>query len=157
MNWMLADALAKKVDFILHFHSDAFSTNPEAVSQLLAKVREYRDSGRRWACAWTFYDILWAINPRAISNVGGWDIEFTSYFTDNDMRRRLGLAGWECIDTHIEGVNHEGSATINSDPQLRYLNGVTFPLRKEYYIKKWGGEPGAERFYKPFDGEPKNV
>ncbi len=117
-------------------------------------MRDYRREGRRWACAWTFYDILWAINPVAVADIGGWDTELTSYFTDNDFKRRMGLAGWECIDTHIQGLSHEGSSVINSDPYLRYLNGVTFPLRRAYYVAKWGGEPGNERFYKPFNQEP---
>lgn len=152
MNWMLKDAKEKQRDFIVHFHSDTFSSNLDAVRQLLDYVRNLKAQEKRWACAWTFYDILWAINPTAAKDIGGWDTVFSAYYSDNDQRRRWTLAGWECIDTHIEGVNHEGSATIKSDPKLNFLNGQTFPLYRDYYIRKWGGEPGHEIFSKPFNG-----
>lgn len=153
MNWMLKDALDKKVDFILHFHSDAMSTNPAAVSQLLAYARDLRDNqpSRKWYCAWTYYDILWAINPVALKSIGGWDTNLPDYYGDNDARHRALLAGWECIDTHIEGMSHEGSATINSDPKLRFIHQQTFPLHRQYYIAKWGGGPGEEQFSVPFN------
>lgn len=146
MNWILKDAQERKVDFILHFHSDAFSINPTAVEELLEKVREYRDTGRKWACAWTHYDLLWAINPVALEDIGGWDTNLPNYFGDNDAKMRWVITGWECINTNIQGVDHEGSATINSDPKLQFLNGETFPLYSYYYQNKWGGEPGKEKF-----------
>ncbi len=151
MNWMLKDALERKVDFIVHFHSDAYSMNPNAVEELLEKVREYRDTNRRWACAWTHYDLLWAINPIALQDIGGWDTNLPTYFGDQDARRRWGLAGWECIDTHIQGIDHEGSATINSDPKLQFLNSIVFPLHSFYYQQKHGGEPGHEKYTVPFN------
>jgi len=153
MNWLLKDAIKRKVDFIVHFHSDAYSTNPDAVTELLAKVREYKAAGRKWACAWTHYDLLWAINPLALEDVGGWDTNFPTYHGDNDARRRWELAGWECINTHIKGIDHEGSATINSDPKLQFLNAQTFPLYSYLYELKHGGEPGHEKHKVPFDNE----
>lgn len=150
MNWMLKDATNRGVDFIAHFHSDAFSTNLLAAQELLDRARLMRSEERKWACLWSYYDIAWIINPQAVHAVGGWDTVFPAYFSDNDMRRRLELNGWECIDTNIQGVNHEGSATINSDPALQFLNGVTFPMYRGYYVAKHGGEPGNERFRTPF-------
>jgi hypothetical protein len=149
MNWMLKDARSYKKDIIIHFHSDAFSNNPSAIKQLLYEARERK--GSKWGCLWTFYDILWAINPIAMQDIGGWDQELTAYFTDQDVLRRFDLAGWKCIDTGIQGINHEGSATINSDPELRFMNGITFPLRRKYYVAKWGGEPGQEIYRTPFN------
>lgn len=151
MNWMMQDALSRGKDFIIHFHADAYSKNPTAVMELLDFVRKCRDEKRKWACAWTFYDILWAINPHAAKAVGGWDTVFSAYFSDNDMRRRWMLAGWECIDTHIQGMGHEGSATVNSDPDLRFLNGFTFPMYRHYYEQKWGDGPGKETYVIPFN------
>ena len=151
MNWMLADATRRGKDFIIHFHSDATSTNPDAVSQLLDYARRMKAEGRRWGCLWTFYDILWAINPVAMNDIGGWDTNFAAYFSDNDIKRRLNLAEWETIDTNIRGMSHEGSATLKSDRRLEFLNGQTFPLYQQYYYAKWGGGPGEERFSIPFN------
>lgn len=150
MNWMLKDAIQRKIDFIIHFHSDAYSTNENAMNELLEKIREYKTTGRKWACAWTHYDILWAINPVALADIGGWDTNLPTYFGDNDARRRWELTGWECINTHIKGVDHEGSATINSDPMLKFMNAQVFPLHSYYYQQKWGGEPGHEVYEVPF-------
>lgn len=153
MNYILKDALERKVDFIIHFHSDAYSINPNAVEELLFFARKVRDEGRRWACLWSHYDLLWIINPAALEDIGGWDTNLPTYFGDQDARRRWALAGWECIDTHIQGINHEGSATINSDPKLQFINSQVFPLHRQYYIQKHGGEPGHERYTVPFDNQ----
>ena len=151
MNWMLKTATSRGKDFIINFHSDATNSNPEAANELLARCREERDKGTSWGCLWTFYDILWAINPVALNDIGGWDTNFHAYFTDQDTRRRLHMANWETIDTHIQGLDHEGSSVIKSDRKLEYLNGVTFPLFRHYYLAKWGGQPGHERFTVPFN------
>jgi hypothetical protein len=151
MNCILKDAIRRGKDFIIHFHSDATCTNPEAVSQLLEYCRRMKAENRRWGCLYTFYDILWAINPVAMQDIGGWDTNFSAYFSDNDIKRRLNLVGWETIDTGIQGIDHEGSATIRSDPKLEFLNSQTFPLHRQYYVWRWGGQPGEEKFTVPFN------
>jgi hypothetical protein len=42
MNWTLKDATERGVDFIFHFHSDATSSNPDAVKQLLEYARKVK-------------------------------------------------------------------------------------------------------------------
>jgi len=148
LNWAATLCVQSGKKFLVNLHSDAYLTRPEAPSELLEFGRNCQDN---WGVIWTFYDILCLFNPKAIIDVGGYDTNFPDYFTDNDMRRRMELAGYKCIDTGIQGVHHEGSATINSDTHLKYLNGVTFPLRRSYYISKWGGEPGKEIFRSPFN------
>lgn len=153
MNWMLRDANNKGVNLIVHFHSDAFSTNPLAVKQLLTYARNDKADGRKRGLWWTFYDILFCLNVAALNEIGGWDTNFPSYFTDQDLKRRLRLAGWECHDTHIEGITHEGSATINSDPKLQLAHSMMFPLTRMLYLAKWGGEPEKEQFRWPYARE----
>ena len=150
-NWMLKDATEKKVDFILHFHSDATTTNPLAVEELLTYVRRLRDSGLdKWACAWTLYDVLWALNPVACRDVGGWDTDFPNYHTDQAMKQRWKRRGWQTLDTHIQGMSHVGSATTNSDPQLQFRQQLMFPLIRMYYQSMYGGIPGEEKTLVPF-------
>ncbi|MDE2103578.1 MAG: glycosyltransferase family 2 protein, partial [Patescibacteria group bacterium] len=151
MNWMLSDANNKHASVIIHFHSDAFSTNPDAVSELLAYVYRDKQAGLRRGLWWTYYDILFALNVEALNEIGGWDTLFNSYFVDQDLKRRLRLAGWECHDTHIQGISHEGSATINSDPKLQLIHSISFPLTRMLYLAKWGGEPEKEQFRFPFN------
>lgn len=81
---------------------------------------------------------------------------YPAYFEDCDHFRRLMLAGekdirvpgFECI--HGEAP-HWGSSTIKSDPELNKKNGMTFVNLQQYYIRKWGGEPGQEKYNTPFN------
>ena len=152
-NWMLKDATEKGVDFIVHFHSDATSSNPQAVNQLLEYARRVKAEGTRWACLWTLYDVLWIVNPVAARDVGGWDTTFQSYFVDQVQKMRWKLKGWETINTGIEGITHEGSATVRSDPKLDFVNRMTFPLYEKLYRQMWAGDPGNEKYDAPF-GRP---
>ena len=159
LNWMLLDSQdtwrrwsrPSKADFIIHFHSDATTTNPAAVQELLTYIRAAKAAGKRHGLWWTFYDVLFGINPEAVLSIGGWDPLFPSYFVDQDLRRRLMLTGWECVDTHIQGMSHEGSATINSDPKLQFENGRTFKFQSALYHDRWGGEPGHEVYLAPWN------
>ena len=149
MNLEFEITLLRQKDFLLHMHSD--SIVPEgAISSLLDRAREIDQSGRRWGVIYTNYDVLCVYNPRAYSEIGGFDTFFPAYFSDNDWYRRLELASYERINTPIT-VGHHGSQTINSDRFLQYHNGVTFPLLRQYYVAKWGGEPGDEKYVKPFN------
>lgn len=161
MNWMLADATEKKVDFIVHFHSDAYSTNPIAIQELLAYARQLKASEMdRWACLWTLYDVAWIVNPVAALDVGGWDTTFPDYYTDQVFKQRCKRRGWELIDTHIQGIGHDkgdgvgngqqGSATINADPKLMFLHQMTFPFYSMLYQAMYGGPPGKEQGLVPF-------
>lgn len=146
--FLLTKEFGKK--YCVHMHSDAV-VPPEAFAQLLEYARRMDIEGRRWMILYTLYDVLCCYNVDAVLEVGGYDTNFAAYFSDNDLWQRAKVAGFECINTDIQGISHEGSATINSDPKLQFLNGQTFPLYSYYYQQKWGGEPGHEKFTVPFD------
>ena len=133
-------------------HNDA-EAGPGVCLELLNRAREYNAEGRKWGILWTYYDTLSAINTDLLDVVGEWDENLPQYFTDNDYYRRVKLAGWECIDTMLTDVKHVGSQTINSDPALKAENNRTFLMYRDYYIRKWGGEPDRETFLKPFNSE----
>lgn len=147
-NYMLR--LAENEPFYIWAHSD-MHCNPNVIRSLV-KAACFQTG--KWAALWTNYDALSAINTAALKAIGGWDINLPQYFSDNDCYRRMRLAGYECLDTGLE-VFHEASQTINSDPYLKFVNGVTFPLYREYYRIKWGGYPGDEVFIYPFGVNPK--
>ena len=154
MNLEFKKTISSDAKFFLHMHSDALIPDG-AIEHLLEKTREIDHSGRKWAVIYTFYDILAAYNPAAYQAIGPYDTTLPAYFSDNDWYHRCDLAGWERINTGIE-VGHIGSQTINSDPFLKNLNGITFPLYRQYYIAKWGGEPGHELYPTPFNNFSQN-
>jgi hypothetical protein len=152
-NWMLRETIRRGKPIYIFMHSDAIIPGG-ACEKLLDLARFTEESGQRWGAIFTHYDVLAAFNPRAFEDVGGWDTNLPWYYSDNDVYRRLKLAGWQCIDSNIQ-VGHDASQTLNSDSYLRFLNRITFPLFGEYYRRKWGGKPGEETFIHPFGVLPK--
>jgi GT2 family glycosyltransferase len=92
-----------------------------------------------------------AINRIALARIGCFDENFfPAYCEDQDYARRAGLAGLaeeNCSDT---AVYHDGSSTIKHDPLLARQNARSQMLNMLYYSRKWGGEPGTERYERPF-------
>lgn len=84
--------------------------------------------------------------------MGYFDANFwpNGYFSDNDAARRavnLGLRG--CGLPHAVYF-HFWSRTIHQG--LARRNEIYFQRNEEFYLHKWGGPFGAEKFQVPFDG-----
>lgn len=80
---------------------------------------------------------------------------FPAYFEDNDYARRAQLAGTKMCRISDAPYFHFWSRTIYEAGNKK-LNDKLFPENKKYYIKKWGGAPGKEKFMKPFNGAVSN-
>ncbi len=153
MNWEMEEAARRGKTFCIHMHSDAVI--PEgACEALLTYARNIHNTHPKWGVIYTLYDVLAVYNPLVLKDIGGYDTNFPAYFSDNDWYRRLELAGWERFNSGVN-IGHHGSQTINSDPYLRHVNSVTFPLYRSYYQQKWGGLPGEETYNHPFGVRPR--
>jgi glycosyltransferase involved in cell wall biosynthesis len=89
--------------------------------------------------------------------VGRFDENFwPAYYEDRDYLYRCRLAGLHFYAvqsaqaTHGDGL-HPGSMTIASDAKVRAANDITLALNRDYYRRKWGGDPGHETFWRPFN------
>lgn len=149
-NWFASIAKEQGDKYYLFMHSDAEAVG-DSVKQLSELAESLIEKEEKWGAIWTNYDALAAINLEALKAIGGWDVNLPQYFCDNSTYRSMKLAGYECIDSGLP-VIHTASQTINSDPRLKFLNLITFPLHERYYQAKWGGSPGHETFTKPFNG-----
>ena len=72
---------------------------------------------------------------------------FPAYFEDNDYLYRMKIAGLNTL--YIKSLNpaiYNQSSTIAKNPALK--NSIA---NRDYYIRKWGGEPNSETFTKPFN------
>ena len=80
------------------------------------------------------------------NEVGAFDEEFyPAYFEDNDYHYRLKLAGYDIYSLPDVTVFHVGSSTArNYTPEQQERHHKAFRRNREYYISKWGGEPGHE-------------
>ena len=149
MNAVMTRARDNGRKFVVVLHSDA-EAEEGSYEQLVNFARKCNHQERKWGALFTNYDSMVALNLELLDVVGQWDTNLHQYFSDDDYYRRIRLGGYECIDTGIQ-VKHTPSSTINSDPELRFLNSVTFPLYESYYVRKWGGKPGSEQFMRPFN------
>ncbi len=147
-NWMLAIAEELNAPFYLFMHNDAEAVG-DTVQRLVAMANAFTIQKRKWGVIFTAYDALAAFNTAAFREVGGWDQFLEWYHSDNDMYRRLRLAGYETIDSNLP-VNHTPSRTLNSDPEIALKVSLMYPCRVAYYRSKWGGDAGAEKFDTPF-------
>jgi GT2 family glycosyltransferase len=89
--------------------------------------------------------------PELLYEVGYLDENFfPAYYEDNDHRYRMKQAGieWEYLPLKYQ---HAVSATIKRDPAIYARNRMTFKENGRYYIEKWGGLPGQEKYTTPFD------
>ena len=87
--------------------------------------------------------------------VGEYDEQFwPAYFEDGDYHYRMRLAGLDYVVPSGGAVAHAGSATLRSLPDVhRHTVVHHFDLNRDYYVRKWGGLPGRERYRRPFDGQ----
>jgi len=149
MNFEISETLRQGKKYCVHAHNDALIP-AGACEKLLEFTRKTDAENPKWGIVHTLHDVLCAYNAKVYNDIGGYDTVFPAYFSDNDYFRRMELAGWTRILSGIE-VGHVGSQTINSDPFLCFLNGLTFPLYRAYYEAKWGGGPGQELFKYEFN------
>lgn len=93
-----------------------------------------------------------AIKPAEFVDKFGWfDEEFTpAYFEDNDMFRRIELAGGTAMRNIHAPFYHKGSVTQNWGGS-QVVTSPMFDMNRMYYIEKWGGQPGEEIFTTPFN------
>jgi len=94
-----------------------------------------------------------------MDKLGYYDVNYyPQYFCDNDFGYRNKLTGTVKVGT-VESawVYHFWSRSIYEGGMLA-INNRYFPLNQQYYIAKWGGTPGNERFSTPFNrGGPINI
>ena len=69
---------------------------------------------------------------------------FPAYFEDNDYGKRAQLSeSLKMVRLDYSHYFHFWSRTIYEE-NMRVTNDRVFPMNKQYYISKWGGEPGKE-------------
>lgn len=94
------------------------------------------------------------ITPQTIEKVGWFDEEiYPAYFEDNDYHYRVKLAGGLGVANTKAVFVHYGSRTQNQATNGPITPGETFRKNEQYFIKKWGGPPGHEKFVKPFNND----
>lgn len=96
---------------------------------------------------------FFAFDVSIIDTVGYFDENFyPAYYEDNDFQRRLDLAYLQCVVYKGCRFKHQGSSTLHlmSDLERTFANDL-FIKNGQYYVEKWGGYPGEEKYIYPFN------
>lgn len=117
---------------------------PNGFSEVLAELNKATEYALLTDCAWHCN----AISKKCVERVGYFDENFyPAYYEDTDYYRRMNLSGAE-HNRPIAFIPAIGSRQSNSlDSGLP----VHFQKLEDYYVKKWGGKPGEEKFDKPWN------
>lgn len=93
------------------------------------------------------------VKKELIKKVGYFDINYVpAYWEDIDMNYRLSCTKkYFGMTTFTAPFWHKGSRAVNNDNHLRNMMPLYFEQNKSYYIKKWGGDLGKEKFTTPFN------
>lgn len=96
---------------------------------------------------------IFRLTPRAFERIGPFDESFwPAYREDNDYVWRAKVAGVPIRLVKDTASRHAGSATIARFPVSKRDQFLRTTELRDYYVRKWGGPPGRERFEEPFDG-----
>lgn len=92
------------------------------------------------------------LSKKTIDEIGYFDENFyPAYFEDNDYHYRINLKGLRGVKINRSLYFHYGSRTLKGGPDIKKLCNAGYVANREYYIRKWGGEPGNESFLTPFN------
>lgn len=97
------------------------------------------------------------ITDVARKKVGLFDENFyPAYFEDMDYVRRVGLVGAKMIYVdEVKPVHGEapywGESTVRASQDLHKKRLITTDNLGKYYREKWGGDPGKEKYCRPFN------
>jgi predicted O-methyltransferase YrrM len=152
MNWARAEAFSRGVPLLAFMHSDAECVGDDLPEAVIAFARERLR--HRIGVTFTHYDAFAVFSVEALRDTGPWDESFRWYFADNDYYRRLRLTGWRTAEFGGDRVRHALSQTQASDPRISAEVAAGWDWHMRHYAHKWGGNPGHERFTKPYNGIP---
>lgn len=92
--------------------------------------------------------------------VGEFDEIFApAYFEDNDYHYRMRLLGILAITYPPAMFYHFGSRTQHeaNEKGTPIVSGALFENNRAFYVRKWGGIPGAEVYERPYNDETKTL
>jgi GT2 family glycosyltransferase len=124
--------------------------NPLGITRILSKEKETVDESPNPNFS------AFAVNKECWDTVGEFDEVFApAYFEDNDYHYRMKIAEIPAITYPPAMFYHFGSRTQNeaNENGKPLVPSPMFENTRAFYVKKWGGLPGAEKWTMPY-GDP---
>jgi GT2 family glycosyltransferase len=95
---------------------------------------------------------LFMVGREYYKKIGMFDENFKpAYFEDADSVYRIKISGYRRIHSPRALFYHYGSRTHLGAEARKIVSDVMFLANKKYYIDKWGGDIGQEKFIIPFN------
>lgn len=145
---------AADTDLVLIANDDAMP-HRDTIKRMLESVDEHPDD--IFFCgdgsagnAFSFFLIKRA---PFIEKIGWFDENFfPAYFEDDDMSRRITLAGFAHVFVNGATYDHVGSSTLHTYNRYeQQLHHEQFRANERYFIAKWGGKPREAIYHTPFN------
>ena len=96
-----------------------------------------------------------SIKRETIEKIGLFDEAFyPAYFEDNDYHYRMKLEGYVAHCLYYCPYFHFGSRTMAVSKKYAAYSRMRYGKNREYFVRKWGGKPGQEKYKEAFDGKP---
>jgi len=93
-----------------------------------------------------------AIDKKTFEKVGPFDEGFyPAYFEDNDYHYRMKQADIRAVCCYGAEYYHFGSRTKALSVEFTNYIAQRHVKNEQYYIEKWGGKPGEEKYIRPFN------
>lgn len=99
---------------------------------------------------------LFAVTQCGLQTIGAFDENFyPAYLEDSDHMYRVKLAGASWMDVpDVHAIHGEaptyGSHSVHASHELMARNLQTHQRNFTYYLSKWGGSPGQEKYEHPY-------
>lgn len=147
-NYLCENIFAHKYDYAFLLNDDIYMGITE--DQLLDWIRIRKRTMPFDFAVGTGTWCSFLLPKKTFQEIGKFDENFfPAYFEDNDYHYRLKLQGKTFLQNDFLNPKvYRNSMTIAKDSSLNNR----FNDNKNYYIKKWGGEPGQEKYILPFNG-----
>jgi GT2 family glycosyltransferase len=144
-SWNLLIEKAFCWDYYLILNDDIVFENTQ---HNISEIIKNDDGNTFYVCEQKHNWSSFILSKSVFDKVGKFDEGFIrSYYEDNDYFYRMSLANVNYkITPQLNPTVYRNSQTIAKNPEL---NNST--KNKEYYIKKWGGEPNFEKYKTPFN------
>lgn len=140
---VLCDLIYKNHDYALILNDDVYLGLQEGnlLNFIKDNKKDFYVASQDW-CAFI-------LPKKTFNDVGKFDEKFyPAYFEDNDYHYRMRLVQKSYHKTPVlNPIVYRVASTVSKNSKLNdgFIN------LKEFYIKKWGGEPNKEKFKTPFN------
>lgn len=92
------------------------------------------------------------ISREGYNDIGQFDTKlWPAYFEDNDYHYRAKLKKRRLVKMNTAMFYHYGSRSIRDNPVMGNIINKYYLQNEAYYIEKWGGKPGREKYKAPFN------